>query len=577
MDHQSSPRCISTPRRRTTRAAAAAVLALATAAVLAACGSSSSPSSTSTSTSSGAAASSGGLSKAASNPNATMVVNYAVPPATLDPDFTEANQEVGIDSALYSTLTQQAHEPGPLPGTEQTDLNPTAVKPYLATSWQFSNGDKTLTFHLRPGLKFPSGDPLDAEAVKWSLERDITSGSGGSSVLLESQYKPRLITSIAAPNPTTLVINYVRPAPNQPAVFASPEISIYDPKLVEAHGGQQGTKPNQWLASHSAGYGPYLLESYVPGHELVLERNPSFFEPAKTKKIIVNFISDPETLLLDARSGAADVTFGLPNQAAHSLVGNSCCVVGAFSSREGYGIILPENSKNPFFQSEKFRQALSYAVPYEGILKTVAYGYGKLYFGEWMPTYSFYDPKVGAPRAYDLTKAKQLLKESGVKTPVSFPLYVAQGSLPSKEIATEVSATWHELGVNATVQVVSAAQSLEIEYESHTGPEVIAIGPQIVAPEYYWGYDLQCPEHNPFNDTLVCLPAADKLMKELPYVRAAGNSAKAQQIVNEADEMYIKATPQIWIYNQKLVTVLSNQITSFYSDDMPEMRFWAMR
>lgn len=506
-----------------------------------------------------------------------MVVNFALAPATLDPDFTEANQEVGLDGSLYSTLTQASYVPGPLAGTTQANLNPSAVKPYLATSWQFTNDDKTLTFHLHSGLKFPSGDPVDAEAVKWSLERDIASGSGGSSVLLESQYKPQLISSIAAPNPTTLVIHYVRPAPNQPAVLSSPEMSIYDPKLVEAHGGQQGKKPNQWLATHSAGYGPYLLTSYSPGHKMVLEANPSFFEPAKTKHIIINFISNPETLLLDARSGSADVTFGLPNQAAHSLVGESCCVVGSFSSREGYGIILPENSKNPFFKSEKFRQALSYAVPYEGILKTVAYGYGKLYFGEWMPTYAFYNPKIGAAREYNITKAQQLIKESGIKTPVSVPLYVTQGSLPAKEIATEVSETWQKLGVHATVQVVSAGQGLEIEYESHLGPEVIAIGPQIVAPEYYWGYDLQCPEHNPFNDTLICVPAADKLMKELPYVRAAGNAAKAQQIANEADEMYVKATPQIWIYNQDLLTVLSKEITGFASNDMPEMRFWTMR
>src|ERR1700690_851165 len=76
------------------------LLALVAVLVLAACGSSSNSSSSS---------SSGGLSKAASNPNATIIVNFAVAPATLDPDFTEANQEVGIDGAIYSMLTQQEH------------------------------------------------------------------------------------------------------------------------------------------------------------------------------------------------------------------------------------------------------------------------------------------------------------------------------------------------------------------------------------------------------------------------------------------------------------------------------------
>jgi peptide/nickel transport system substrate-binding protein len=537
------------------------LLALVAVLFLAACGSSSNSSSGS---------SSGGLSKAASNPNATMIVNFAVAPATLDPDFTEANQEVGIDGAIYSMLTQQEHVPGPIAGTTEANLSPTAVKPYLAESWQFTNGDRTLTFHLRPNLKFPSGDPLNAQAVVWSLKRDIASGSGGWSVFEESEFKPELVTSITAPNATTVVLNYRRPAPNQPAVLASPEMSIYDPALVEAHGGQKGKKPNEWLAGHDAGYGPYLLKSYSPGHQMVLEANPNFFEPAKTKNVTVNFIPDNETLLLDAQSGAADVTFGLSNEAAHSLVGNSCCTVGAFSSREGQGIILPENSKNPAFENEKFRQALSYAVPFEGILKSVAFGYGKLYYGEWMPTYSFYDPKIGAPREYNLAKAKELLKESGVKTPVTFTLYVAEGSIPSKEIATAASGSWSQLGVNAQVKVVSAAQSLEIEYESHSGAEVIAIGPQIVAPEYYWAYDLQCPDVNPYNDTLICIPQADKLMREIAY----SSPEKAQQLANEADELYIKATPQIWVYNQKLVTILGKNITTFYSSDLPEIRFW---
>jgi peptide/nickel transport system substrate-binding protein len=544
-----------------------ALMALAAVFVLAACGSSSSSSAGSSSS-----ASSGSLSTAPSNPNATLIANFAIAPATLDPDYTEANQEVGIVGAMYSTLLQQAHIPGPIAGTTEANLDPTAVKPYLATSFQFSNNDKTLTFHLRPGLKFPSGDPLDAAAVVWSLKRDITSGSGGYSVLEETEFKPELITSITAPNPTTVVFNYRRPAPNQPAVLASPQMSIYDQQLVEAHGGQKGTKPNQWLATNDAGYGPYLLKSYSAGHQLVLEANPSFFEPAKTKKVIINFIPDDETLLLDAQSGSADVTIGLSNEAAHSLVGNSCCTIGAFSSREGQGIILPENKQNPEFENEKFRQALSYAVPFEGILKSVAYGYAKLYYGEWMPSYSFYNSTVGAPREYNLAKAKQLLKESGVKTPVNFTIYVAQGAIPSKEIATAAAGSWKELGVNAQVKVVSSAQSLEIEYESHTGPEAIAIGPQIVAPEYYWAYDLQCPNVNPYNDTLVCVPKADKLMKELAYTT---NSAEFQKKVNEADELYVKATPQIWVYNQKLVTVLGKNITSFYSSDLPEIRFWA--
>jgi ABC-type transport system substrate-binding protein len=91
-------------RARVKRLAPAATAALAAVILLAACGSSSSSSS-----SSSGASSSGGLSKSASNPSATLIVNNAVPIATLDPNFTTNDQDPGFDGAMYSTLTQVDH------------------------------------------------------------------------------------------------------------------------------------------------------------------------------------------------------------------------------------------------------------------------------------------------------------------------------------------------------------------------------------------------------------------------------------------------------------------------------------
>ncbi|HYB23008.1 MAG TPA: ABC transporter substrate-binding protein [Solirubrobacteraceae bacterium] len=557
---------------RSRRLGVGATMGIVAALVLAACGSSGS--------SSGTTASSSGLSTAASDPSATLIVNNSVPVATLDPNFTTNDQDPGFDGAMYSTLTQVTHEPGKVAGTEQQNLSVSAVKPYLAQSYEYSDGDRTLTFHLRPGLKFPSGDPVDAQAVVWSLDRVIKAAEGGYSVLEETDYTPPLITSVTAPDSLTVVIKYKRPAPNQLQVLSTPTAgAIYDPKLVEEHGGQQKEKPNEWLASHDAGYGPYLLKSYSPGHQIVLEANPSFFEPPKTKSIILNFIPDNETLLLDAESGKADITLGLSNEAAHSLASNSCCVVASFKSRQAETIQMPQSiqkpwntGKNPFFNSQDFRQALSYAFPYEGVLQKVAYGYGKLYFGEWMPSYSWYSPTVGKPRETNLTKAKELLAKSGVKTPVSFTIYVGQGDIVGKEIATAAAGAWSPLGVNAKVAVVSPSAFLEVVYTNHDGSTVFLDGPQVVAPDYHWAYDLQCLPNNQFNDNNVCNPAADKIMKQIPYVT---KEPERQELLNKADELYIEETPRIWAYDTELVAVLSKDVTNYYSSDLPDMRFWA--
>jgi peptide/nickel transport system substrate-binding protein len=564
------------PGARTRRVILTATVALVAAIVLAACGSSSSSSS---SNSSGSASGSG-LSKAASDPNATLIVNNAVPIATLDPGLTTNDQDPGFDGAMYSTLTQVDQEPGKVTGTTQQNLGVSAVKPYVAKSYAFSNGNKTLTFQIRPGLKFPNGDPVDAKAVVWSIERDIKLEEGGYSVLEETDYTPPLIKSVKATGPLTVVFQYKRPAPNQLQVLSTPTAgAIYDPKLVEEHGGVKKATPNEWLASHSAGYGPYLIKSYSANHQLVLEANPNFFEPPKTKKIILNMIPDNETLLLDAQSGAADITLGLTNQAAHSLVGNSCCTVASFKSRQAETLNFPQNArkpwlngKDPFFKNQDFRQALTYAFPYQAVLQKVAYNYGKLYFGEWMPSYSWYDPKVGAPRETNIDKAKELLAKSGIKTPVSFTIYVGQGDNIGKEIATAAAGAWQPLGVNAKVQVVSASAFLEVVYTNHDGASVFLDGPQVVAPDYHWAYDLQCPPNNQFNDTNTCVPAADKIMKEIPYVT---QEPKRQELLNKADELYIENSPRVWAYDTELVAVLGKNVTGYYSSDLPDMRFWA--
>src|SRR5436190_21193576 len=95
------------------------LLGLAAALALAACGGSSSSSSGGGNGNANGSSASGGLSKSATDTNATLIVNNAVPIATLDPNFTTNDQDPGFDGALYSTLTQVDHQPGPVAGTSE--------------------------------------------------------------------------------------------------------------------------------------------------------------------------------------------------------------------------------------------------------------------------------------------------------------------------------------------------------------------------------------------------------------------------------------------------------------------------
>jgi len=249
-----------------------------------------------------------------------FVLNMAVAPATLDPAEACGFTDITVMENTYMRLTRYGSKPGPK-GTTQVD--PGHMVPYFATSWKITNGGKTYTFKLRPGLKFPSGKPINSAAVKYSFNRSITMGGCGGYFIYDGIYTPPLIKSMATPNPTTFVVNLSVPDANVLQDWAQPAASIIDKSVIDAHGGVQKGKVNTWMAGQTAGIGPFTLKSYEANKQAVLTKTPGFFAPAKTSEMVINWIPSDPTLLLQARSGAADVTLGLAKQSVHSLASNS--------------------------------------------------------------------------------------------------------------------------------------------------------------------------------------------------------------------------------------------------------------
>src|SRR4029077_8585447 len=149
--------------------------------------------------------------------------------------------------------------------------------------------------------------------------------------------------------------------------------------------------------------------------QAVFTANPNFFDKPASSKVIVNFISSDPTLLLQAKNGTADVTIGMSKQSAHSLASDSSLKVVADNTSISEQIGLP-NDKPPF-NNEKFREALSYAVPYQQILSNVIFGYGTLYYGAYPPAMPEFRGNLAPPRGYDLDRARKLIAASGVQTP----------------------------------------------------------------------------------------------------------------------------------------------------------------
>lgn len=497
----------------------------------------------------------------------SLVVNMSVSPATLDPAEACGLSDVTVAGNVYGRLTKYGTKPGPN-GTMQID--PGHLVPSLASSWTVTGGNKVYTFHLRKGMKFAgTNDPIDAAAVKFSFERAITMGACGGYFIYDGFYTPPLIKSIATPNATTVKITLSRVDPNVLQDWAQPAAGIVDPKIVNAHGGVNKGKVNTWMAGHIAGgSGPFTLQSYQAGKQAVLARNPHYYAPAKSKTVTVNFIASDPTLLLQARSGQADVTLGLTKQSVHSLASNSSVKVVANDTSVAEWIGLANNIAP--FDNVKLRTALTYAIPYQLILSKVAFGYGTLFYGPFPPGMSEFNRSLEQPRPYDVAKAKSLIAASGLKTPIQTSMDIQADNPTDLQIATIVQGLWKQVGVDLTVNKLSASDYIN-KIEAHKSQSFIRLdGPGVIEAGYFLGYDMKCGVS--FNLAAVCIKPADALLDK---ARATQSKSARQADWNAITKLWNAASPKIPVYGDKATAVLNKRVKSYMYSHEVDFSSWS--
>lgn len=502
----------------------------------------------------------------AATASSPLIVDLAGGSGTLDPAQACGSFDVGFDGNIYSTLTQYGHKSGPN-GTTQVD--PGKIVPYFAKSWTISENGRVYTFKLPKGVTFPSGHAMDAKAVKYSFDRVITTGGCGAYFVQDGLFTPPLIKSVSAPNATTVVIRLNTADLNALQDWAQPGAAIVDPGLVEANGGVKKGEVNKWMQGHAAGNGPFILESYNPASQAVLVANPHFFGPAPaSKKIVVNFVGNDSTLLLQARSGQADVTLGLSKQAAINLKGNNCCRLIVNPTTQSLQILMP--SAHAPFDNVKFRTALTYAVPYQDILKKVALGYGQLFYGPFAPLFPQYVASLERPRTFDLNRAKQLIQQSGVSTPVSVEMII-NGDVPiDEQLATIVQGIWSQIGVNMKITKLATSDFETRINKRDYQLSITQDGPGVIEAGYYLGYDMQC--NSPYNAAGICIPAADKWLAK---ARASANPTQRLAAYRKIIPLWTAASPKIPVYADQYISVLNKRVKHYYYSHEMDMRTWS--
>src|SRR5437870_138622 len=324
------------------------------------------------------------------------------------------------------------------------------IVPQLALSYSTSDDGKELAIKLRPGVKFHDGEPLDAEAAKFSIERHINFPG--------SFRKPELATVDHVDVIDPLTIKLVLKTPFSPLIAQLTDRAgmMVSPKAAKADGDKFGLKP--------VCAGPYKFVERVQQDRIVFEKFADYWDKDKIKidRIVYLPLVDATVRLANLKSGGLDLIERLLATDLKAVQSDPKLKLSTAIEIGYQGVTLnvgKDKTKGPLSQSAKVRQALDLSIDREAINQVVFNGEFKP-GNQWVnPDHPYYQ-KSFPIRPRDVAKAKALLKEAGVTPPVSVDFMVPKGA-ETEAVAQVIQSMASETGFDMKIRVTEFATSLK--------------------------------------------------------------------------------------------------------------------
>ncbi len=324
------------------------------------------------------------------------------------------------------------------------------IVPQLALSYSTSDDGREVAIKLRPNVKFQDGEPFDAEAAKFSLERHLTFPG--------SFRKPELASLDHVEVVDPLTIKLVLKAPFSPLIAQLTDRAgmMMSPKAAKAEGDKFGL--------HPVCAGPYKFVERVQQDRIVFEKFADYWNKDSVfiDKIVFLPIVDATVRLANLKSGGLDLLERLLATDIKDVKADSRLKLSTATELGYQGITLNighDKNKGPLSQSAKVRQALDLAIDREAINQVVFNGEFKP-GNQWVnPDHPYYQ-KAFPIRGRDVEKAKALLKEAGVTPPVAVDFMVPKGA-ETEAVAQVVQSMAAEAGFDMKIRITEFATSLK--------------------------------------------------------------------------------------------------------------------
>ncbi len=394
----------------------------------------------------------------------TLVVDEFFDVKTLDPQRCFEFTCTIIDRQAYRSALKFNNDKTPKP------------VPDLA-SYKMSPDNKVLTLSVKKGAKFADGSPVTADDIVYTYKR-LQGINGNPSFLLAG-------VTVTKVDNSTVKLTSKTPNPELPYILPAPPLGIVNAKAVKKHGGTttKADKAQKFLDFHSAGSGPYIIDSYQPKSKIVLTLNPKYDGPKpKYTRVVVRNVEGP-TQKVDIQSGTADLAMNMGPDQIDSLDRSKVNVFTTPGTRSIYVFLNQDPSVNKWTANKDFMQGVKLGIDYQKIAKTA--GGGAKQLGGIVPQVFLGALKSDEGLEYDPQKAKAKIKASGYDgsaIPFFFPNDATVGGIPLKDLVVPLQAQLKKIGVNITLK---------------PGPSGTAITPYRAGKDamgmWYWGSDYPDP------------------------------------------------------------------------------------
>jgi len=420
-----------------------------------------------------------------------------------------------------------------------------AYVPQLATAWKWADDQKSITFTLRQGVTFHDGEPFDAEAVKYNIERKLT--------LPESRRKAEIseVSGVDVIDPHTVRLNLSKPFAPLLAQLADRAGMMVSPKAAKAAG--------TGFANHPVCAGPYKFVERVAQDRIVLERFANYWNKDRffLDKVIYQPITDATVRLANLQGGTLDMIERLAatdiDQARKDTRLKTAEVTGL--AYQGITINIANGPRSQgVLHDPRLREALELSIDRDALNQVVFNGAYRTGNQPMPPGNPYYAGSVPIP-ARDVAKAKQLLAAAGQPSP-TIDMMVPNTS-EDQAVAQVLQSMVQEAGITLKLSVVEFATSLQEEQKGNFVSYLIGWSGRIDPDGNIYNFH---HSGGSLNYGGYKSEAVDRLLDQARGVLDMEGRAK---LYDQAAQIYLKDRHIIYLFHRKWLFAMTSKLQGF--------------